>query len=143
MGAVSIEFSSVGVSPVQISAAVQIQIKELSGGFLSSLGPRPLGLIFEHAALSRFGILVVAVDSEDGTVVGYVLGATNTGSFYKDFLRHHWAVALRHFVPRLISVERMRKAVETLLYPLRGGKAAHGARPAAELLELSVTREMH
>lgn len=133
----SVSCKSAGFTDGEVRQAVRIQIRELNQGFLSSLGEDPLALIFHHAGTSEYGVLVLAVDSRDGSVVGYVLGSTDTARFYQDFLRHHTFAAVRSFLPRLLSWRRMLKAFETLLYPTR----RHRQGPSlgtAELLDLAV-----
>ncbi len=132
-----IAYRSSGLSSTELRQAAQIQIEELPGGFLSSLGIQALTLIFEHAAISEYGILVVAVDREQ--VVGYVMGATDVNRFYMDFLRRRTVQALLHFLPKLISLQRLKKALETLMYPARRGQAST-ASIRAELLDLAVAR---
>jgi len=131
-----IVYHSSGLSGPQIRQAAQIQIEELPEGFLSSLGLQALALIFEHAAVSEYGILVVAVQEE--RVVGYVMGATDVSRFYMDFMRRKTFQALVHFLPRLISISRLKKALETLLYPARRERP-QGPSVRAELLDLAVS----
>jgi len=121
----------------EILEATRIQIRELPTGFLSSLGEKPLSLIFQHAAESKFGILIMAKHGDK--VVGYVMGTLDTGKFYKEFLRKRLLVAIRYFLPRILSLQRARKALETLLYP---SKHSHrGVYTKTELLDLAVMRE--
>jgi len=135
-----ISYSSQDISVSDIEQAVHIQLQELPAGFLSSLGKRPLALIFQHAAESKEGILVLA--KEEDKVIGYVMGTLDTSAFYLDFLRRRLWVAVRYFLPRLLSFSRFRKALETLIYPAR--KSQEGVKMIkAELLDLAVRREYH
>lgn len=124
-----------GFSKEDIKQAVNIQIREINQGFLSSLGEKPLGLIFDHIAESRWGIMVLAKDETSGRVVGYVLGTLNSGRLYRDFFARKLPAALFYFLPRLLSFRRMKKAIETLFYP---AKKQPELLPAAELLDLAV-----
>ena len=123
----------------EIHQSVRIQIQELAQGFLSSLGEKPLELIFAHVASSRWGILIVAVESEQSQVVGYVFGATDTGQLYKEFLLKRTPAAVIYFLPKLLSWQRIKKAFETLLYPTRK-RPEQMQLPKPELLDLAVTQ---
>ena len=132
-----IEYKVSDFTDSEIRQAVAVQIQELSEGFLSSLGVKPLELIFRHAALSRFGIFVLVKD--EGQVVGYVLGSTDTRRLYKEFLIKRTLPATAFFLPKLFSRQRLKKALETLAYPTkkRPGKAGPSK---AELLDLAILR---
>lgn len=138
----TIECKTSGFTPDEIRQAVHVQMQELSQGFLSSLGEKPLSLIFAHAALSRWGMLVLAKDAERGQVVGYVFGAIDTGRFYKDFLFRRAVGAIVYFLPQLLSWQRIRKAFETLLYPVKK-RSSTIELPRAELLDLAVIQSYH
>lgn len=137
-----IEYKTHDFSISELRQAAQIQIQELPEGFLSSLGEKPLALIFRHVAESQFGLMVLAVDNETNCVVGYVFGAIHTGKLYKDFLMKRTLVALRYFLPKLLSWTRIKKAFETLLYPAKKG-TVQNSFPKSELLDLAVTHTYH
>ncbi|WP_027371214.1 GNAT family N-acetyltransferase [Desulfovermiculus halophilus] len=123
-----------GFSSSDVNQAVQIQLKEIDQGFLSSLGDKPLRLIFHHIADSRYGIMVMAKDKVSNRVVGYALGTLSSGKLYKDFILKKLPYALIYFLPKLLSFHRMKKAFETLLYPAK----QQSNLPTAELLDLAV-----
>jgi len=123
----------------EIKEAVNIQVEELSEGFLSSLGKKPLMLIFGYAAASPFGILIMAKEVENGHVVGYILGTTNIDKFYKGFLHSKVLPAMLYFSPKLLNLERFKKAFETLIYPLKGSQVK-ASDYKAELLDMAVSR---
>ena len=132
-----IEYKTSGFTQEEIRQAVRIQIQEIPKGFLSSLGEKPLTLIFSHIASSRFGIMVIAKEADHGRVIGYVFGATNTRQLYKDFLVKRTFQAVFYFLPKLLSWERIKKAFETLLYPVQ--KRGQNTKDCdAELLDLAV-----
>lgn len=137
-----IQCKTKGFTRDEIRQAVRIQIQELPQGFLSSLGEKPLELIFTHVASSPRGILVLAIESEQGQVVGYVFGATNTGHLYKEFLLKRTLLAVVYFLPKLLSWQRIKKAFETLLYPAKKQPKQTGV-PKPELLDLAVTHAYH
>ena len=123
-----------GFSASDIDQAVQIQLKEIDQGFLSSLGDKPLRLIFHHIVDSRYGIMVLAKDNASNRVVGYALGTLSSGKLYKDFIFKKLPYALIYFLPKLLSFHRMKKALETLIYPAK----QQSNLPNAELLDLAV-----
>ena len=120
-----------------IRDAVAIHRREISQGFLSSLGGRALEFIFSLAADGKHGVLMVAKDG-DGKTIGFLLGATSTGKFYKEFMLKKALVAGFVLLPKLLSFARLRKVLETLLYP---SKSELQDLPRAELLDIAVTAE--
>ncbi|MCC9078803.1 GNAT family N-acetyltransferase [Litorilinea aerophila] len=139
-----IEYQTSSFSQDEIRQAAQIQIQELPQGFLSSLGEKPLALIFEHVATSQFGVMVIAKESSNNRVIGYVFGATDTGQLYKDFLIRRTFQAIRYFLPKLLSWDRITKAIETLFYPARKQQKRQDQEECkAELLDLAVVQDYH
>jgi len=126
------------LSRALISQVAAIHHSELSGGFLSSLGLPVLETIFLFARDSRHGDLIAALDQANERVAGFVLGSIDPGQFFREFLKSRFFAALRVFAPRLLSVRRLRRAAETLLYP---HKRPRIALPQAELFDLAVSRE--
>ena len=127
-------------SVTEIRQAVRIQIEELNQGFLSSFGDKALELIFSHTAKCRWGIFVIAIDSEQGKVVGYVFGSDDINSYYKDFFLKKIPAAVFYFLPKMLSLKRIKKSFETLFYPTKHGSAD---MPRAELLDLAVSSSYH
>ncbi len=132
-----VEYKIAGITPDEIRQAVRVQIQELNQGFLSSLGEKPLELIFSHVASSRWGMMALAIESESRQVVGYVFGATDTSQLYKEFLLKRTLPAIVYFVPRLLSWRKIKKAFETLMYPAKN-RAEKVELPRPELLDLAV-----
>jgi ribosomal protein S18 acetylase RimI-like enzyme len=81
------------------------------------LGDRFLVLLYEVlvASPSAFSFAAVA----DGRVLGFIVGATDTGLVFKEFARRGGARAFVALAPRLLSWRRLKRVVETLLYPSR------------------------
>lgn len=122
-----------------ISQIVAIHRKEIGQGFLSSLGDKALQLIFSLAAESESGVLLVARDTaQKDQAGGFLLGTFNTNAFYKDFLLRKSLAAVFGLIPKLLSFERLRKALETLLYPT---KEKADDMPQAELFDIAVLKE--
>jgi len=103
-------------------------------GFLSSLGTGFLARIYAFMAKDDAALLLVAV--ERGTVVGFVSGTVDVGSFYRRFIIKNilWGFVL---LPKLVTGDRLKRALETLLYP-RKNKVMN--LPKAELLSIVVDR---
>jgi ribosomal protein S18 acetylase RimI-like enzyme len=101
-------------------------------GFLSSLGIGFLARMYALMAKDDAALLLVAVDR--GTIVGFVSGTVDVGSFYRRFIRKNilWGFVL---LPKLVTGDRLKRALETLLYP-RKNKAMN--LPKAELLSIVV-----
>ena len=126
------------ISEDDISGAVKIHRREISQGFLSSLGYNPLHMFFSFIRVSRYGILHVAKTTVNYETVGFALGTLNTAAFYKEFLIKRSIKAFIHLAPKLISFEKMRKIVETLVYP---SKNQFLEMPKAELLDIAIFSE--
>lgn len=121
-----------------IHQIVAIHRQEIGQGFLSSLGDKALQLLFSSAVEGESGILLMATDAENDEICGFLLGATDTGRFYKEFLLKKSISAIIYLAPKLFSFEKLRKIFETLLYPSKGGLQD---MPAAELLDIAISRE--
>ncbi len=124
-------------SDPRIEEIVAIHRRELDRGFLSSLGRAALETLFSVAAVSRFGVLLVAQDA-DGKVLGFLLGTSDTRKFYREFLWKGGVRAFFRLLPKMVSFRTIYKLVEVLLYPR---KKALQNLPAAELLDIAVSRE--
>jgi len=128
-----------GFDPEDIRQIVAIHCREIGQGFLSSLGDKALDLIFSLAIESESGVLLVAKDTaEQGRVCGFILGTTDTGAFYKDFLLKKSFSAVVFLAPKLLSFEKLRKAFETLFYPSRDNLLD---LPDAELFDIAVNEQ--
>jgi GNAT superfamily N-acetyltransferase len=129
-----------GFSRIEINQAVQIQLNEISQGFLSSIGEKGLGLIFRYVAESRWCIMVLAIDEVTEKVIGYVIGTISSDKLYRDFLVKKLPAALFYFLPRMLSWQRLVKAFETIRYPWLANTAS---LPQAELLDMAVSSAYH
>lgn len=114
---------------------VKIHRSEINQGFLSSLGDRAIHLIFSFAPASKAGILLIAKDINSGTVCGFALGASNTAAFYQEFLTKRFLIAAIYLIPKLLSFEKIRKIIETLIYPTNSDLQE---LPQSELLDIAV-----
>jgi ribosomal protein S18 acetylase RimI-like enzyme len=133
----NIIFKKNGFTGKDIEEVVEIHIQEINKGFLSSLGKKPLELIYSHVSKSKLCILVLAINSEKGGVCGFIFGTLDTGSLYKEFLRQKPFQSLIYIFPKILSFSRLRKAFETLKYPQ---KKEFFNIPKAELLVFAVKK---
>jgi ribosomal protein S18 acetylase RimI-like enzyme len=123
------------LAPGDIDQIVALHRQELEGGFLSSLGAKPLHLIYETAAQNNAGVLIAAHEPVNGSICGFVCGATQVGAFYQEFLRRHLVPSIIALAPRVLNPAKLLRVVETLFYPTR--KTVLDL-PAAELLVIAV-----
>lgn len=135
-----IEYKASQFTSSEIHQAVGIQIQELRQGYLSSLGEKPLDLIFSHVASSYWGMLILGKESGQNQVVGYVFGTTDTTRLYKEFIFKRTPLALIYFLPKMISWQRIKKGFETLFYPARKGPDKMQSE-TPELLDLAVAKD--
>jgi GNAT superfamily N-acetyltransferase len=127
-----------GVDLEDLDVLVDLHRRELRGGFLSSLGPGALKLMFRFAAESPASILLVARRIGQRRPIGFVLGAPDTKAFYRAFIRKSWFRSVIVLGPKLLSPSRVFRILETLLYPQRH---VESTLPRAELFDLVVDRE--
>lgn len=123
-------------SDSDIKQLVQIHRSEIHLGFLSSLGDKALGLLFSLAAESKHSLLLTVKDVEQGEQVGFLLGALDTGAFYKDFFRKKLFHAVVIISPKFFSFSTVRKLTEVLLYPSRQDLQEF---PKTELLDIAIS----
>lgn len=120
-----------GIRP-DAEAAARLHAEGIAEGFLSSLGPRFLTLLYRRIVAWPRSFLVVA--EEEGRVVGHAAATEDVGALYRQFLLHDGIAAAAVAAPRLAL--RWRSVLETLRYP-----SDQGSLPAAELLAVAVDRE--
>ncbi len=111
-------------------AIAALHVGSITSGFLSSLGRPFLGLLYRSLIESERGRVIVAVD--EGRVIGFVAGTSDTGAFYKEFVRRRFLAAGWRLVPALFRPAAWRQVWETFRY---GG---HDTRARAELLSMAV-----
>lgn len=111
------------------AAAARLHAGQIGEGFLSSLGPRFVTLLYRRIVAWPRSFLLVA--EEDGTVVGQAAATEDVGGLYRQFLLRDGLVAGAVAAPHLLR--NWRSTLETLRYP-----SAEGDLPAAELLAVAV-----
>jgi glycosyltransferase involved in cell wall biosynthesis/ribosomal protein S18 acetylase RimI-like enzyme len=107
-----------------------LHASQIETGFLSSLGPGFLRLVYNSLLRSDLGNVVVAESL--GTVVGFVAGTSDTGAFYRKFARRNVLLASLRLLPALLRPQTWRRLWETLSY----GSGEHAV--SAELLSMAV-----
>lgn len=110
--------------------AAHLHAAAISDGFLATLGPRFLTLLYRRITRAGGAELLVAVDGEG--VIGFVAVADDTRAFYRGFLAHDALVALWVAAPSVIRSPR--RVWETLRY----GASDDGSIPRAEILSVAV-----
>jgi len=110
----------------------QIHKQEIATGFLSSLPLRFLTQLYTELIASPSGFIVVAQEEH---IIGFVAGTTSLNAFFRYFLFHSFFQALLILWPYVFNVQRLKKIVESLLYPAKERKL-----PQAELLTIAVDR---
>ena len=124
-----------GITDSHIYEAVALHRAQLSGGFMTSLGPRFLREVITNLVCSRHGVSLIAVEDQTGRLVGFLFGTTNAKGLFRDFLRRHAVRAAFAAFPRILTPRNIRRMLETLLYP---SKRTDAALPEGELLDLTV-----
>lgn len=113
-------------------AAARLHAEQIGEGFLSSLGPRFLTLLYRRVVRWTRSFLLVA--DEGGVVVGHAAATEEVGGLYRQFLLRDGLVAGAICAPRL--ARQWRSALETLRYP-----SVQSQLPPAELLAVAVASE--
>ncbi|MEM1132711.1 MAG: GNAT family N-acetyltransferase [Pseudomonadota bacterium] len=129
--------SSILANPTEpdiLSKCADLHLSGLQQGFLSSLGPSIMRLIFEHGARSDYGIFLVSKRNDE--TQGFLLGTLDTGKFYKDFILKRGVKAAFILLPKIFSLETVRKIFETLFYP---SKNELYDLPGAELMDIVIS----
>jgi ribosomal protein S18 acetylase RimI-like enzyme len=114
-------------------AVAELHVKCIGQGFLSTLGPRVLALMYEAIDEASGSVLIVARDGD--RVVGFVSGTSSMRNVYRCLLRK-WPRLMIAIVPSVLSVARVKRMVETWSHT-RGRKPQDGEE-VAELLSIAV-----
>ncbi|MGH8984004.1 MAG: GNAT family N-acetyltransferase [Acidimicrobiia bacterium] len=119
--------------PRDTSRVAELHADRISEGFLATLGPTFLRLLYRRAVRSPHAFVLVATDGEpsEENVIGFVAGAHDLKRFYRTFLVHDGVVAAAAAAPRLLR--SFRRVAETLRYP-----ASTDELPSAEILAVAV-----
>ncbi len=129
----------------------KLHAQSIDQGFLSTLGPRFLALLYRAIDESPDSVLILA--REDDQVVGFVAGTLDMGPVYRGLLRH-WPALILSLAPSLLIPGRLWRMIEILRHTRRSKDrqagqaagtpalaampAAASAWPEAELLSIAV-----
>lgn len=116
--------------PEDIPAVARLHKDLIATGFLSSLGPRFLRVLYEAILEDPASALYVVRDSE--TAMGFIAGTGDTGAFYRRFASRHFLAAVWALLPTLLRPSVWRRIYESLRYG--GGESS----VPAELLSMAV-----
>jgi len=117
-------------------AIAELHIKGISSGFISSLGPEFVTALYAAVAQSKWGFGFVA--EQGAQVIGFVALTTNVHKLYRSVIVKSGVGFALQLWPKIFSVERTRKILQTLMYPSRTAKMR---LPDAELLSIVVRPE--
>ena len=109
--------------------AARLHAGQITEGFLSSLGPRFLTVLYRRIVASPGSFLLVA--EEEGAVVGQAAATEDVGGLYRQFLLRDGLRAGAVAAPNLLR--QWRSVLETAMYP-----SNHDELPSAELLAVAV-----
>ncbi len=114
----------------------------LPRGFLSTLGDRFLGRLYQLLAEAERTCVWVGADHDD-RCVGFVSGSLDIRASYSQVLRRGGLGLTAAVAPRLLRPSVLGRVFQTMAYPLRQGGGGHtGVDPAsirAELLSIGVS----
>lgn len=110
----------------------KLHCQQITGGFLTSLGPQFVSRLYRSLVASPEVFLIAAqVDSE---IVGFICGSVDTRRAYRDSLpRLCWSLPI--VLTKLASFASIKRVWETLRYPSRQTAVE---LPAAEILNFCV-----
>jgi ribosomal protein S18 acetylase RimI-like enzyme len=125
--------------PRDTGRVAELHAERISEGFLATLGPTFLRLLYRRAVRSPDAFVLVATGCAlpgsaqpgDKPVVGFIAGAHDLKRFYRSFLARDGVVAAAAAAPRLLR--SFARVVETLRYP-----ASTDELPTAEILAVAV-----
>lgn len=123
--------------PFVYRQVAQLHIACIDRGFLSTLGPGFLALMYQAIDETEGAVLLVETD-DTGRVTGFVTGGTGMGAIYRRMLRR-WPRLIATLAPSLINPRKVKRILEILRHS-RGGDAPAGL-PDHELLSIAVSRD--
>jgi ribosomal protein S18 acetylase RimI-like enzyme len=133
------ERDEIKFSPLNVGHAekvAKLHVLGISSGFISSLGVGFVSSLYEAIAESRSSFGFVA--EEKDKILGFVSFATNLSQLYKSVLLRKGLMFTLCLAGKMMKLQRLKKAFETLVYPFRVKKRG---LPSGELLAVVVTNE--
>jgi len=116
-----------------LGQVAELHAASIDQGFLSSLGPRFLTVLYRAIDRSPSAVLIVEQNGTD--VIGFVSGGSGMGPIYRQMLRD-WPALIVALAPAIL---RPRKVLGILEILRRGGsRGGAGDLPAWELFSIAV-----
>jgi ribosomal protein S18 acetylase RimI-like enzyme len=125
-----------GDAPAEAEAVAQYHAEGIPTGVLAELGPKFLASLYGAIDRSPDGFVLVGVDEQQAEqpVLGFICGTTNVNRVMRGVLWRHGFALLRQMLRTLISPRRVRRVIESLLYPSK----LPDTLPKAELLSIVI-----
>lgn len=117
-----------------LKQVAELHAAGIDRGFLTTLGPRFLRLMYQAIAESPTGVL--EVERRDGRVVGFISGSDGMRPVLREMLRHPIVLAAA-LAPAVVRPHMIAGIIEVLRAASRTRSGARGL-PRAELLSLAV-----
>lgn len=117
------------------SDVAKLHIKTMEAGFLPTLGPKFLTLMYRCIDEAEFSTLIV--EYKDNTLAGFVSGTLGTSSLYREMMNHPLTLLLSMF-PAILSPKKVKSILNILLH-MTGKERANYSQ--AELLTICVSGE--
>lgn len=113
----SVQRTSATTPAIVFEQMAEIHRMTVPGGFITSLGPRFLARLYRTLGTSPHAFVYFSQDGDQ--VNGFIVGSMNTSRVYRDFLLRAGLPTLWTVGWNLLSVKKIRRMMETLLYPSR------------------------
>ncbi|MBS1723716.1 MAG: GNAT family N-acetyltransferase [Armatimonadetes bacterium] len=123
-------------TPLVFDEMAAVHRNEITEGFLSQFGDKFLSRLYRSISGSSSAFCLGAF--EDDRLLGFIVGATDTGRVYKDYARTGGLGTFLTLAPKLFSPARLKRIVETLVYP---NKKRSDDLPEPEILNFCVRKE--
>ena len=112
-----------------------LHIETIKTGFLPSLGPQFLSLMYRCIDEADFSTLIVKYD--DQTLTGFVSGTLGDSSLYKKMLLYPFRLFLA-LMPTLLNLTKIKKIINILKHV---SSKERNNFPSAELLTICVNKD--
>tara|TARA_Y100001954_G_C15778039_1_gene588178 strand:- start:490 stop:1077 length:588 start_codon:yes stop_codon:yes gene_type:complete len=112
-----------------------LHIETIKTGFLPSLGPQFLSLMYRCIDEADFSTLIVKYD--DQTLTGFVSGSLGDSSLYKKMLLYPFSLFLS-LMPTLLDLTKIKKIINILQHV---SSKERNNFPSAELLTICVNKD--
>lgn len=100
----------------------KLHAESIADGFLSTLGVVFLKYLYHGIASAPGSGVLVAVDEDGGTLLGFISYTNNVSKCYRHVLRSCFIQLIFALFPNIIRFSIYKKIFETLTYPFRQNK---------------------